>query len=240
MATPEDDDLNLKPEDAGVFFRAEMALSNLVLGYWKLGAALVAVVLVAALLYGQYYTWVQRGQKEVAAAIFDVERKLELPLAELPFAEEQGKVVDPTKLAESAKALAAIADGARPPGRIEARLKAAELFRLAGDAAQQRTQLEDAAASGEDLFALVAELSLAQLDLDAGQGDAAVQRLERLSASGDAFQVQEALLELGLACEHLGRKAEAAAAYDKFLTQFPENPRGPTVRERKARLGSGS
>jgi len=236
----EEEDLELAPADAGVLFRAEMAASNFIMGYWMYLTGVVVAVLAAILVYGQYSAWQVRDQQATAAQIAEVESELPAPLIQLPSmlaGEMPSEVEDPeAELREAAVALDAIAAESPGAARVEARLKAAELYRLIGDPAAQRASLQDAADHAEGILAYSAQGALANLDLEEGNGDAAVERWRSLADNQEGYLAEQALLELGLALEALERDADAAAVYADFLAQYPESPRVDVARQRQARV----
>lgn len=240
MAAEPEDDLDLKPADAGSMFRAEMFTTNLLLGYWKHLVAAVVVGLLAVLIYGQYADWHRRSQRTTTSQIATA--LAELP-AELPLIPERiaaGEAVDPALLEKTGDTLVAIANGASGPARVEALLQAAELFRIAANPEKQREALAGAAGEAEGVLAFAAEGALANLELEQGQGDAAVSRLQRAMQAHDGYLAEQAALDLGLALEHLGRSDEAGRVYADFLTRWPDSPRADGVRQRQAQLGGGA
>lgn len=226
MADEDDDDLEFEPADAGVAFRAEMAATNFALGYWRHIVAVLVVVLLGFLFYGQYQSWHLGDQRDSARQIFEAERALRD--AEDPQPELFGQVAD-----------ALMAVDARGMAKSEALLKAAELYRLAEQPEKQRSTLELAAGASEGVLAYAADAAIANLDLEAGDGDAATARLRRLMDSEQGFLAQQAALDLALMYEHLDRTADARAVYDEFTARFPESELGDEVRERRAKLGDG-
>lgn len=240
MADEPEDDLDLKPADAGSLFRAEMFTTNLLLGYWKHLVAAVIVTLLGVLIYGQYVDFHRRSQRtttsQVATALADL--PAELPL--LPERIASGQPVDPALLERTGDTLVAIANGASGPAKVEALLQAAELFRLAANPQKQRDALVGASANGQGVLAFAAEGALANLELEQGEGDAAVTRLRGLMAGHDGYLAEQAAIDLGLALEHLSRNDEAGKVYAEFLTKWPDSPRADVVRQRQALLGGGA
>lgn len=238
MAETRDEDLVLQPADAGAAFRMEMAASNFLLGYWKHMVAALVAVLVSVLIYGQYNSYVHRQQRGTAAEIAAVERDLPAPIAILGFQKSQGMLTStPEQLEAAADRLEAIGAEASGAASVEARLKAAELYRLAGSP-KRRTTLEAAAGTADDVLRYAAVSGLAAMDLEEGNGDQAVARYKELMSSKDAFLAQQAAIELGLALEHLGRKDEAAQVYAEFLTRWPDAPRAGEVKDRQGQVGA--
>lgn len=233
---PVADDLDLKPARATAMFRAEMFATNFLLGYWKHIVAVVVIALVSVLVWGQYTDFHRRAQRDASRQI--AEKLGELP-NEIPYLAEsiaQGEEVDRTKLAEVADGLVAIANGTAGTARVEAELHAAELYRMANDPEKQRNALTAASADGGGALGFAAESGLANLELAQDQGDAAVTRLRALADDNEGFLREQALLDLGLALEHLGKNDEAAKVYADFITEFPDSPRKALAQTRNNRV----
>jgi tetratricopeptide (TPR) repeat protein len=235
-----DDDLDLKPADAGAMFRVEMFLTNTFLGYWKHLLAVVGVVLLGVLAWGQYRDTQRNHQRAYTAQIAQTMAALPADLEQLPEAIAQDPSIDRSKLESVGDDLVAVANGASGTAKSEALLKAAELFRLAGNVEKQRSALTAASSSAPSTLAYAAESGLANLELAQGQGDAAVERLKKLAASQKGFLAEQSTLDLGLALEQLGRKDEAYKVYDDFKTRFKDSPRIDLVDERESRLSSAA
>lgn len=238
MATDTDDDLDLAAGDAGVAFRAEMWATNTLLGYWKHLVALLVVGLLGFLFYGQYDAWVLRTQRGIAAQIARVETRLPASVAELPLLARAGREgADTETLLAAAAEIEAVGGTASGPGRTEAYLKAAELYRLGGDAEARARCLNAAVEKASGVLAYTAAAALANHELEQGQGDAAVERLRVLMA-GEGYLAEQAALDLAHALEHLDRNSEAAEVYAQFLERWPESVRVEEVTERQRRVGS--
>ncbi|MBA2321808.1 MAG: tetratricopeptide repeat protein, partial [Deltaproteobacteria bacterium] len=119
---------------------------------------------------------------------------------------------------------------------VEAWLKAAELYRLAGKPEPQRACLAAAADSDAGVLTYAANTGLAALDLEQGRPDEAIARLQRMMADEDDALAQSAALDLGLALESLGRTDEANRAYTEFATKWPASKHLEQVRARQTRL----
>ncbi|MEZ4319094.1 MAG: hypothetical protein R3F61_16385 [Myxococcota bacterium] len=236
--TDEEENLSLEPQQAGLAFRAEMWAMDTLLGYWPYLLGAIGVVLGAVFFYGQYANWTKNHQRASAKAIAQVELKLPgSRVADLAYLEASGQELDVAKLVEAAANLEAV--DASGTARTEALLKASELYRLAEKPEDQRRVLEAAAANASGVFAFVAESAIANLDLEAGNNDAAVQRLQRLSDASSDYLGEQASLDLALVLEQLDRKADAQGVYTKFLERWPESPRAEEARKRQAALGAG-
>ncbi len=232
---PETPELVLPKAEAGLFFRAEMAWANFLFGYWRHLLVVLVVGLLGVLVWGQWRSWVDREQRATSAEIAEIERKLPAELPMLPDAISDAKV-KPEDLEVPADALAAIGKKAKGAARVEAWLKAAELYRLAGKPDLQRSALEGGADSDAGVMTYAAVSALAALDLDEGKGDLAIARLTALRSNPDEGLAQSAALDLGLALESLGRIDEAGRVYTEFTTKWAASKHIEQVRARQARL----
>ncbi len=235
----EDDlDLDLELEDAGTAFRAEMAATNFFMGYWKHLLAVAVVFLISVLLWGEYAGMVRGEQRQASSALAKVEAELPGPVIQLPAMRAQSTAgTDDEALAAVAAKMMSLAAESDRAASVEAALKAAELYRIAGMAAERRASLEAATQHAEGVLLYSVEAALASLDLEEGNGDAAVQRYRNLQAEDDDFLAQQASVDLGMALEHLERQDEALKIYDEFLAKWPDSTRSEHVASRKAGLG---
>lgn len=240
MADEQEDDLELVKSDAGTSFRLEMALSNFILGYWMYIVATVVVFLIGVFAYGQMKNMTQKAQRHASAEIAKIEATLPAPLIALPDRlQSDPTFVSDADLGDAARKLEAVGAEAGGAASAEAWLKAAELYRLADDAAARRAALEHAADAGTGALHYAAVAGLANLDLEEGQGDRAVSRLKELTTDDEEYLAQQASLDLGLALEHLDRDSEAAQVYQTFLDRWPESPDAAEVTSRRDRVQGG-
>jgi hypothetical protein len=259
----EDDDLILEQGDAGAAFRAEMAATNMLLGYWKHLVAVIVVFLACVLFYGWYDGWHTSNQRaatkatamELSALPVPIERipmliQMEETLASLPpdekippyFSQLLGVpsswtgsdvfVPSTDELKALAGSVEALGNGFTDTAKAEALLKAAELYRLAGDTEGRRRALEAAQGAAKGALEFAAVTALANLDLEDGRGEEAVNRLRTLTVGEDDFLAQQAMLDLGVALEHLDRGDEAGAVYADFLVRWPDAEQADEVRSR--------
>lgn len=237
MADEQPDDLELKTADAGTAFRVEMFATQVLLGYWKHAVALVLVTLLLILGWGQYRDYHRRTQRSTTAAIAETLSSLPAPLPDLAESLASGESIDTAKIEGVGDQLVTLADSSNGTAALEARITAAEVFRLAGKPDKQRAALEKASGA-RGVLAYAVESELANLDLEQGLGDSAVARLEKLSKSQDGFLAEQALIDLGLAYEHLDRKPDAERVYADFAQRFPNSPRLEGVRLRQQRVAA--
>jgi tetratricopeptide (TPR) repeat protein len=230
-------DLALEKEGPGIGFQIEMWITDTLVRYWRVMAGTIVAVLVAALLYGQYLSWYQSSQRRSTGSIADVQGELDQSLEDLvriKAGEVPDKHIDSAKVTEAANRLVEVARSASGTASVEASLKAAELFRIAGDNAGRRSALEVAAPHAQGVLKYAVEAGLATLDVEQGSADAAITRYRELQRLDDAL-ARMATLDLATALEALDRKAEAVAAYDEFLQKWPDAPEKADVESRRAR-----
>lgn len=239
----DEENLKLAKPSADTAFRAEMAMSNFFLGYWRHMAAAVGVGLIGVLLYGQWKSWESAADRKLTG---DVAAALEalpegVPLSQLAFRLQQDPTVMPAdKLVELGDKLLAMSQTRGGTSAAEAALDAAELFRLAKNAEKRRAALTRASEAGPGAIAFTARMALAHLELEGGNGDAALTALRQLATDPDAFLAQQATLDLGLALEHLGQKEEAGRVYADFLVKWPDAASAGEVKTRQAALDANS
>lgn len=239
MADDVTDEVELKLEapKAGLAFRAEMWAMDALLGYWPYVAGVVGLALVVIFFYGQYVSWERSTQQSLTREVARVEAKMKVPPAEVAFAAAQGAPIPAEDLVASATRLEGVSGSGA--GRVEALLKAGELYRVAGRPDDARRVFAEASATASGPLRALAESALASVEIGAGDVDGAARRLDALAQGGHGFLSQEAALTLGALHEQGERPAEARAVYERFLTQWPESPRKNEVEARLQGLGEG-
>lgn len=220
-------DLSLPEQEAGFLFRMEMAATNFILGYWKHLVAVIVVVLLAILIYGQYNSTYRRAQRAISAQIS--EAWAELPAQAVPGQLSEG---DQATLRSVADELMTIGAEGKGTAAAEAYLKAAELYRLLDEPESQRAAFEGAVEHASGPLHYAARAGIANLEIEAGNGEAAVQIYRELFDTLEGYLAQDAAVSLGLAYEHLERPADARAIYTEFLGRWPDSARASDVRDR--------
>ncbi|MBN2800574.1 MAG: hypothetical protein JXX28_15640 [Deltaproteobacteria bacterium] len=256
MAGLDSNEPQMVQPDAGLAFRVEMWFNNVFLGYWKHFVAAVALVLFGILIYGQYTTWYQGQQRQASQQIADTERALYKDLVKSQPEEHRAQIrrmlpnlpaylmnipLEDAQLplvTQSADALAAIGQGAAGTEGVEAWLQAAELYRLAGQTEKQREALTAASARAKGPLLYGAQGGLANLEISAGEGDAAIQRLSALSTALDGYLAEQATLDLAMTQQHFGHDTDARHTYEGFLTKWPTSLRVDEVRGRLDHLSA--
>lgn len=222
-------------EDAGLSFRAQMGAYNFLMKFWKEGVALLAVFLVGTLIFAFWQQGERADQRgwtgETAAIEAQLPDVVRFGLTSQNLSDE-----DKTSTRDVADRITEVGKKAKGVAAAEAWLKAAEYYRISGEAAQRRAAIEAAIPHAAGLLRYSAEGALANLDLEEGQGDDAVKRLRKMSTELGGFLAEQATYDLAVTLEHLERDSEAMAAYDDFLSRFPESSRTDDVSKRKSRL----
>lgn len=222
-------------DEAGLTFKFEMAIKNFLLGFWPAIVGTIGVVLVGFLIYGQYQSWNLNNQRKITAETNKIVAELPVPMPMQPLSEEDRK-----ELITGADKMMKIGEEGRATARVEAYLRAAEAYREAGATDKQRRALEAAADGATGPLRYSALAGLANLDLEAGEADAAIAKLEQLMAQENGFEGEQAALDLGLVLEQLDRQDEARGVYEKFQQRWPESARKDIVTARLDALSAGS
>ncbi|MBW2254879.1 MAG: hypothetical protein JRI25_09830 [Deltaproteobacteria bacterium] len=233
MSEPPSNDLSLPEQEAGFLFRMEMWSTNAILGYWKHLVAVILVVLLAILVYGQYTSIHRRNQRGMTAEVSEVWNTL--PAQAIP-----GQLTDEQKatLRTAADELARIGGEGGGPASAEAWLKAAELYRLLGETESQKAALVAAQRFARGSLLYAARSGVANIEMELGDPEAALATYRVLMYEMDGYLAQDAALSLGLAYEHFDRPSDARAVYTEFMGLWPDAPLASEVQNRLDRLGS--
>lgn len=230
-------------EEQDVLFRAQMGVAHIVLGYWRHALAVVGVVLLVALIYGLVGDYRKGKQEEWQASIASVDVDLPPPdpLAQYGL----GPMDDPNdaekmgKLAESAKAYEAVAEGANGAAAILALLRAAETWERAGKLDESEAALRKAdGMHGEGALGWAARASLANRLATRGDVDGAA-ALFRETANGQGFYAERALYELGNLYASAGRREDAGKAFEEFTGRFADSTLADEVAAARGQLVGG-
>jgi len=235
VADDRDEDLDIDTEGSGFALHAEMAISEFLLRYWMVLAGVAAAGILGLLIYGQIRNMYVESQRKTTSAIADVMADLPgdlITLAQAKAGVRPGTDVDPEALAKAGDELADIARQGEGTASIEAWLKAAELYRIADQPDKRRGALEAAASAATGVLHYSAVAALANLDLEEGRIDDALDRFRSLQGEDQEFLAREATLDLASTLEALDRSGEAAAVYQEYLDRWPEAPDASDVSDR--------
>lgn len=205
-------------EEKDALFRAQMAVANFVLGYWRMGLAVFGVILLIAAGYGQWRDH-QRG----------VQRKLQASIAEVARADRTD--------AEAGAAYAAIAEKGEGAGAAMAWIRSAEAFDAAGEADKALASWEKAHAVGaKGVLGWSASSGLASAKAAKGDVDGAAAVLRSAATGEPSFETEQALFALAQLFEAQGRKDDARATYEEFSGKYSASPYADQVAAALARL----
>lgn len=232
------------PQEEDALFRLQMAISDVVLGYWKYGVYAILAVLLVAAAYGGYTSWKESALRDDYAAIARVDHRMpkvdEMARYGLAPMDDPNDAQRASDLVEGGKRFLAAGDEARGTPAVYAYLKAADAFRRANAQDQRLAALEKAwAVDAEDLPAWSAGSALAAALIDAGQTDRALGLYRELVGRLDGYLAEQALLALAGAQADAKKATEAKATLDEFRARFPESARMAEAAAIEARLGSG-
>jgi hypothetical protein len=241
VADEEEDDLDIAPAQAGALFRAEMWATNMLIGYWKIGLATLLTGLVGVMFFGQYQTYVQRNQRMGTGEVALIEQQMNMPIWQIAPAKAAARPETPTaeELVEHGNELMAVGQKYAGPAAVEAYLKAAELFRIAGRVDERRAALEAAAPEATGIFSYSVNAALANLDLEVDAGAEAETRLRDLVKRSHGMLADTATIDLGMALEHQGKTAEARVVYEEFLSKRADSTQRIAVEELLAKVNEG-
>lgn len=232
------DDFSLDAGGGELALRAEMGAQEFLLRNGPYLVAAVGVMFVGFVVYGWWADLEVSAQRAATSRIADVERTLPSDLLQLAQAKAgMGTPPEPELLSKKAADMVAVGDEASGTAAVEAWLKAAELYRIAGDAGARRAALEKAAAQADGVLAYAAGAALANLDLEEGQTESGLKRFESLASSPDAFLARQATLDLAAAYDAVGQFDKARATYDRFLSTWPDAPGAEEAAAAKERVG---
>ena len=158
MTEGSNDDLKVIKPDAGLAFRAEMYGTNVILGYWKVIAGVIAAFLVCVLLYGQYQNWYLQKQEETSSETAHLLKMFSDEYPEFIFAGATGDGYTPLTITENpkllkdvrlaAQKLKEIGDSGSGSGAAYSYLMSAEFSRYAGDLELRKTALQASSNAG--------------------------------------------------------------------------------------------
>jgi hypothetical protein len=232
------------PQEQDALFRAQMALQDLILGYWKYGVYAVLLVLLGALVYGGVTSWTRSKAEghyaEISRVDFRMPKVDQMARFGLAPMDDPNDVQRMSDLQEGARRFEAAAADAKGAAAVYAWLKAAEAWKRAGKDAEALAAAEKANAVGaEDLAGFTAGSAYASALRDAGQADQAIAVLTSLSTRFEGLYAEEALLALAGAQIDAGKTADAKATIESFKTRFATSPRAERVAALESRLVTG-
>jgi tetratricopeptide (TPR) repeat protein len=231
-------DLEVVNPDAGFAFRAEMFMTNVVMGYWKIIVGVLVTFLACVLVYGNYLNWYTGGQYDTSDQVANVLRQFDSAhpkvLAPGSFVNEYSLYTSaPLALGAdeelrrhaqiAAEKLGEIGASGTGTSGAQAYVLSSEFYRILGQPEKRKLALEAAATMSAAEAQGAFSLALASTAHQAGDVDAG---LDGFSAGADTYKgtfvAQWALLERARVLRDLGRKDEAIADLDALITAYPD------------------
>jgi len=220
-----EDDLGGENQDDPLF-RAQMALADFVIGYWRVLLAALFAVLALIAVHGLYTDYEVSSQQETQARVHKALRALppEDPMAAL-MGQPAGDSADlAAKQGTAAQELAAVAADSSGVGAAYAWAEAADAYTKAGKAdealaAWQAGATVDAkGALGWRIASGLANALLAKKDVDG-----ATAALRTFADKGEGVISEQALFMVGRVLLEAGRKPEAVQVFEQFDQRFPNS-----------------
>ena len=229
--------------EVDVLFRAQMTVTNFLLGYWKHMLGVLGIVLAG--VYGYSY-WTEHSrdhQRELQAAIqkvtLDVPQPDQMALMGLAPMDDPADTERVAALKKSAEDFEVVAKGGSGTGAVMAWMEAAKLWERAGDASRAKIAWKAAYdLKPQDILAWSTGANYASSLANEGDidGAAAVYRAFADDPKADGYIAERALYELGQLFEGSGRIAESQQAYTEFTTRFPNSDLSARVAEASRRI----
>jgi predicted negative regulator of RcsB-dependent stress response len=221
VRTPETDHL----------LKAQMAVADVFLAYWKHLFGAVLALLAGVFLVGQWSDHQKGVQRESYDALAAIDRTLQPATPE---------AVPPTPeaLRQAAEQFEGVAKGASGPVAAEAWMKAAVAWREVGDKERHLAALGAASALElEGALAYGTRMAHAQALLGAGRTDEGLTALRAHAGTFTGFYAEQALLTLVRAQADANREADARQTLNEFKLRFGAQAQAASVKELETRLG---
>jgi len=219
----------------------------------QLLTGIVAVVVLAAAV-GGFMWWRQQTQAKASALLADALAVADAPVVPPP--PPPGSTLNeappppansyPTEHARSVAALpkfmtAANAYPSTVPGLAARYHAAATLVALGKDSEAEQRYQEVIDKAGSGLYARMARLGLAEVQVRQKKYEPAINTLKELSTSAkDELPLDGVLMQLGRVYVLAGRKAEAVQTYQRVTTEFATSPYAGDARKELDSLKAGA
>lgn len=224
------------------------AVRDAVAGRGPLIMGAIAAILILMLAAAAFVGWRGRQQSQAAAALAGAMAVASAPV--VPVAPGSPPPQPGTFSTEAARAEAAstqlLAVASAWPGTdagIAARYQAAGFLAGLGrsaDAEREFKAVADAAGSGS-IYGRMARLGVAEMQMRAGQYDAAIAAFrEAATSGGHDVPVDGLLMQLGRAYALAGKPADAAQTYQRVIDEFPDSLYAADARREVERLAAAA
>ncbi len=224
--------------DADALFKAQMALADVGLKYWKHAFGVILLVLAGVFVRGQWTEHVAESNRASFSSIAKVDRAVPDAFTMGPNGPETLTDADATaRLVKAADEYVVIAGRANGASAVEAWLKAADAYRRVGDSGKQLSALTAAASlEAEGAVAYGADLAYARALVATGKVDEAMAHLRTTAGAMTGFYGEQALLELARVQVDADKKDDARRTLDEFKARFGASKDAVAVKALESRL----
>lgn len=238
------DETSAPRQEQDQLLRLQVAISDILLGYWKYAGYALAAVLVVALVYGLGSSWLENRSKSEYAAISKVDFLMPKPdqlgVYGLGPKDDPNDAKRMADLAEGARRYSAIASTAHGSAAVYAWLRAADAYERGGKKDDRLAALKSAAdLKAGGLPGFTADAAYASALQDAGRTDDALAYYRDMSGRNKDFYAEQSLILLATAQFDAGKADDAKKTIEEFHARFATSANAAQVAALAARIGSG-
>jgi hypothetical protein len=222
------------PQETDALFKAQMALSDVVLGYWKQAFAALGVLLLGVLAWSVFDSVRTARVEDAYARIGAIDYLMPPAMEDTPFGPRPANDADHLEdLKIGAGKYAEVAASTSGAPALEAWLKASDAWRRAGDDAQARKALETAnALQLPGILGFTASFAHAQALADGGDAAGAMAALRALAGTAGsqphgANETEAALMALAQLQIASGKPEDARTTLQELAARIPSSSRTP-------------
>ncbi len=217
-------------QQADLLFRAQMKVADLVLGYWKQGLGILAVLLAGSLVVGLVSNHLRDSKRATSAALARVDAEIPpidpLSMYGVAPADDLTDAARVSSLETAARAYEAAAAEGTGPGVIEAWVRAGETWlRLGRTDDAIRAFQAGVDEGGKDVFRYAPGNRLAVLLADTGRHDEAEAIYRKMATKLDGYLAEQALIDLMTLQASAGRVDAVRRSAAEFRARFTKSPR---------------
>ncbi|MSQ01293.1 MAG: hypothetical protein EXR71_05275 [Myxococcales bacterium] len=228
--------------DEDYVVKAQMALSEFMLGHWHYFGYALVLVLVGSAAYGVWGSWAAERAEDQYGAIAEIDHRMpvvdQMAMFGMAPKDDPADVARTATLEEGARRYEALAASTSGDAAVVAWLKAEEAWMRAGKPESARSAGDKALATGgTSVIAFAADTSAVRALCDAGKTDEAEARLREMTDRYSGFFAEQSLIRLaGVQLD--GEKTDAAmATYAELETRFPKSADRAALGALASRLG---
>lgn len=230
-------------EEVDVLFRAQMGVTNFLLGYWKHLLGVLGLILAGVYAYSAWLEHTRDSQRELQAQMarvaLDVPQPEQMALMGLAPLDDPADSERIAAVTQAAEKYEAIGKGGSGTGAVMAWIEAARLWERLGEASKAKIAWKAAHDLGPDgIMGWTAAANYASSLANEGDvdGAAAIYRAYADDPSVQGYLAERALFDLGQLYEGAGRVSESQVIYAEFTERFPNSDLGPRVAEASRRV----